>query len=84
MSSLFFIRSGEGRPLSHEDWKRMSTEVAKLHNALGQIDLAWTEDDLSDQTARPVFNAASTTLTSGAGSVVEIKAIVDASELAVK
>jgi hypothetical protein len=30
--------------------------------------------------ARPVINAASTTLTSGAGSVVENKAIVDASE----
>jgi hypothetical protein len=45
----------------------MNTEVAKLHSALGQIDLAWTEDDLSDQTARPVINAASTTLSSGTG-----------------
>jgi hypothetical protein len=53
----------------------MNTEVAKLHNALGQIDLAWTEDDLNTQTARPAINVASTTLSSGTGtgSVVEKK-----------
>jgi hypothetical protein len=31
----------------------MNTEVAKLHIALGQIDLAWTEDDQTAQTGRP-------------------------------
>jgi hypothetical protein len=67
MLCFFFVRSGESRPLSLELWKRMNTEVAKLHSALGQIDLAWTEDDRSDQTARPAINAASITLSSGTG-----------------
>ena len=62
----------------------MNTEVAKLHNALGQIDLAWTEDDLNAQTARPAVNAASTTLISGTDSVEENKTIVDESEQAAK
>jgi hypothetical protein len=62
----------------------MNTEVTKLHNALGQIDLAWTEDDINAQTARPALNAASTTLSSGTGNVVENKTIVDESEQAAK
>jgi hypothetical protein len=78
MAYLFVFRSGEGRPLSLGDWKRMNTEVAKLHNALGQIDLAWTEDDLNAQTARPAaIDAASTT--PSPASVVESRAIVDES-----
>jgi hypothetical protein len=75
MTYLFVFRSGEGRTLSLEDWKRMNTEVAKLHNALGQIDLAWTEDDQSAQTARA---AASMTTSSGCG--MENKAIIVDSE----
>jgi hypothetical protein len=41
-------RSGEGRPLSLEDWKRIRIDVAKLHNDLELIDLAWTENDQED------------------------------------
>jgi hypothetical protein len=84
MTYLFVFRSGEGRPISLETWKRMNAEVAKLHNALGQIDLAWTEDDINAQIARPAINAASATLSSGTGSVVENKVIVDESEQVVK
>jgi hypothetical protein len=43
-------RSGEGRALSLDDWKRMRTDAAKFHDALCQIDLAWTEDDKKDST----------------------------------
>lgn len=28
-----------------EDWKQLRADVAKLHDSLGQIDLAWTDDD---------------------------------------
>lgn len=62
----------------------MNTEVAKLHNALRQIDLAWTEDDRNTQTARPAINAASNTQSSGTGDVVENKTIIDESEQVVK
>jgi hypothetical protein len=55
------FHSGEGRPLSPEDWQQMRTDVAKLHNQLDQIDFAWTEDDQQDS------NATATIMNSDAG-----------------
>jgi hypothetical protein len=45
------FHSGEGRPLSLEDWQQMRTDVTKLHNQLDRIDFAWTEDDQQDSNA---------------------------------
>jgi hypothetical protein len=76
MTCLFVFRSCNGRPLSREDWKRMNTEVAKLHIALGQIDLASTEDGRNAQTGRlEDITAMSATL--GSDSAVEHEAIAE-------
>jgi hypothetical protein len=47
------FHSGEGRTPSLEDWQRMRTDVAKLHNQLDRIDFAWTDDDQQDNNATP-------------------------------
>lgn len=45
------FHSGEGRSPSLEDWQRMRTDVANLHNQLDQLDFAWTEDDQKESNA---------------------------------
>jgi hypothetical protein len=37
--------------LTLADWKQLRGEVAKLHDGLTQIDLAWAEDDRDDPNA---------------------------------
>jgi hypothetical protein len=70
------LRSAEGRPLSLDDWKQMRIDVAKLHDELGQIDLGWTEDDLTDSIAKTAAIKARSTAVS---SDVESKVAVDES-----
>jgi hypothetical protein len=36
--------SGDGRPLSLSDWKRMRADVTKLYNRIDRIELTWTDE----------------------------------------
>jgi hypothetical protein len=61
------FHSGEGRPLSSEDWQQMRTDVAKLHNQLDEIDFAWTEDDQMDSNATATIMSSDTGNMTAAG-----------------
>ena len=37
--------SGDGRPLSLSDWKRMRADVTNLFNRIDGIELMWTNTD---------------------------------------